>query len=98
MWSKFNKPTQQQIEDAFKAFDYDKGGSISHVELREVLRRCGVDIKETYTKELMGYYSSGKDEEGNPEMDVKGFESLITDCYELLVDPSNYKEDQASVI
>ena len=59
-----------------------------------MLRRCGVDMKEAYTKELMTYYSSGKDGEGSPEINVKEFERLITDCYDLLVDPANYRDER----
>jgi Ca2+-binding EF-hand superfamily protein len=69
-------PTQQQIKQAFDAFDTDKSGQISCQELYQVLQQCGVKVNQDQCAQLIKMFDADK----SGQMEFPEFQKLINEA------------------
>jgi Ca2+-binding EF-hand superfamily protein len=69
-------PTHQQIKQAFDAFDTDKSGQISCVELFNVLCQCGVKVTQEQCGTLIKMFDADK----SGQMEFPEFQKLISEA------------------
>merc|ERR1711898_87338 len=76
MQSKTSDPEGEEIiMDAFKTFDADGSGALSHQELRDVLNSMGEKMEDDEITELI----QAIDIDGDGEVDVKEFLAVVLD-------------------
>ena len=59
--------------DAFKTFDLDGSGALSHAELREVLDHMGEKLDDEFITELI----AAVDKDNDGEVDVEEFLAVV---------------------
>ena len=72
------KPLRKQIDAAFDAFDSDKGGSISAVEIKQILSRCGVESSASMCEFIVKKYAKNDNKD---EITKEGFNTFINELY-----------------
>jgi Ca2+-binding EF-hand superfamily protein len=70
------KPTDAQIKAAFDAFDADKSGQISTVELEQILTKCGVKVNSAQCSQLIKMF----DADNSGLMEYNEFQKLIEEA------------------
>jgi len=71
-----NELTQEQVDDlraSFEMFDKDKSGTISHGELKAVMRRFGQNLSDTEIRDMIRSVDIDK----NNEIDFNEFCHLM---------------------
>jgi len=76
MQDKVQDPEGEEIiQEAFKTFDADASGALSHQELRDVLGHLGEKMEDDEITELINTV----DIDGDGEVDLKEFMAVVMD-------------------
>lgn len=76
MQAKTQDPEGEEIiQDAFKIFDADGSGKLSHSEMREVLQKLGEKMEDDEIQDLIVTV----DQDGDGEVDLKEFLAVVLD-------------------